>query len=224
VTTTAKLARAVTVSTSALLLVSAAGCGGSDDSSLHPDNPGGVVISGVHESGPYFGAEPQRPYRMPDVTLTATNDQPFNLIRDTAYPVTLVFFGYTNCPDVCPLVMSDLTSTYLHLPKTLRSETQVLFITTDPARDTLATLRGYLARYDSSFVGLTGSLKDIVSAADGMGVAISGKHKLPSGGYDVGHGAQVIGFRNETAPVIWTGDTIGNVNDMVSDISRLAGS
>ncbi len=178
-TTTALLRRAVTVSTSALLLVTVAGCGGSAGSSMHADNPGGVVISDVKQNTLYFGAEPQRPYRMPDVTLTATNGQPFNLIHDTAYPVTLVFFGYTNCPDVCPLVMSDLTSTYLHLPKTLRSETQVLFITTDPARDTLPTLRAYLGRYDSDFVGLTGSLKDIVSAADAMGVAISGKHKLP---------------------------------------------
>jgi protein SCO1/2 len=224
VTTAALLRRAVTVSTSALLLVTAASCGGSAGSSMHADNPGGVVISDVKQNTLYFGAEPQRPYRMPDVTMTATNGQPFNLIHDTAYPVTLVFFGYTNCPDVCPLVMSDLTSTYLHLPKTLRSETQVLFITTDPARDTLPTLRAYLDRYNSDFVGLTGSLKDIVSAADAMGVAISGKHKLPSGGYDVGHGAQVIGFHGNTAPVIWTGTTVGNVNEMVSDISQLARS
>jgi protein SCO1/2 len=183
-----------------------------------------VEISAVHQNTKYFGAEVARPYRMPDVTLTATNDQPFNLIRDTAYPVTLVFFGYTNCPDVCPLVMTDLTAAYLHLPTALRNETQILFITTDPARDNVSTLRRYLDRYNSSFVGLTGRLKDIVSAADAMGVPIEGRQKLPSGGYDVGHGAQVLGFHGNTAPVIWTGTSVGNVSDMVSDISELAGS
>jgi protein SCO1/2 len=209
---------------SAIVALATTGCSGSSPTSMKPDNPAGVVISGVHQDTRYYGAEPPRPYHMPDVTLTATSGQPFNLVRDTAYPVTLVFFGYTNCPDVCPLVMSDLTSTYLHLPTALRNQTQVLFITTDPARDTLPTLRRYLSRYDSDFVGLTGSLKDIVAAANALGVAIEGKHRLPGGGYDVGHGAQVIGFHGNTAPVIWTGTTIGNVNEMVSDISQLSGS
>jgi protein SCO1 len=215
---------AAAVSLSAVVALSAAGCGGSDSSSMKPDNPAGVVISGVHQDTEFFGAEPPRPYHMPDVTLTATNGAPFNLVHDTAYPVTLVFFGYTNCPDVCPLVMQDLTATYLHLPTSLRDETQVLFITTDPARDTTAALRRYLDRYDSDFVGLTGKLTDIVSAGDAMGVAIEGRRRLPNGGYDVGHGAQVVGFSGHTAPVIWTATTIGDVHDMVSDISRLAGS
>jgi protein SCO1/2 len=222
--TTALLRLVAAATVSVIVVASAAGCGGSQPASTRSDNPAGVVISGVHQNTRFFGAEPPRPYRMPGVTLTATNGAPFNLVRDTVYPVTLVFFGYTNCPDVCPLVMSDLTSTYLHLPAALRSQTQVLFITTDPARDDLATLRRYLDRYDSDFVGLTGKLKDIVAAGTAMGVAIEGKRRLPNGGYDVGHGAQVVGFAGHSAPVIWTGSTIGNVGDMVSDISRLAGS
>jgi protein SCO1 len=224
VTTTALRRRAVALAASGIAALAAAGCSGSEPASMQPDNPGGVEISGVHQDHEYFGAEVPRPYTMPDVTLTATSGSPFNLVRDTAYPVTLVFFGYTNCPDVCPLVMNDLTATYLHLPTALRSQTQILFITTDPARDDLPTLRRYLDRYDSDFVGLTGRLRDIVAAADAMGVAIEGKHKLPSGGYDVGHGAQVVGFSGNTAPVIWTATTIGNVGEMVSDISRLAAS
>jgi protein SCO1 len=221
--TGALLRSAAAVTVSAIVALSAAGCGGSP-SPMKPDNPGGVIISGVHQDTMFFGAEPPRPYRMPDVTLTATNGAPFNLVHDTVYKVTLVFFGYTNCPDVCPLVMMDLTSTYLHLPASLRDKTQVLFITTDPARDNTATLRHYLDRYDSDFVGLTGHLKDIVAAGNAMGVAIEGRRRLPSGGYDVGHGAQVVGFSGHTAPVIWTGSTIGDVHDMVSDISRLAGT
>ncbi len=186
-----------------------------------PDNPGGALISGV-EDGRFRGAEPATPYRMPDLTLTATNGRPFNLVTDTAYPVTLVFYGYTHCPDVCPLVMSDITSALTQLPSEVRDETQLIFITTDPARDTPDVLRGYLDRYDRDFVGLTGDVAAIVTAAHGMGVAIEGRNALPNGGYDVGHGAQVIGFKGNEAPVLWTEGT--PVSDMVEDIIALARS
>ena len=221
-TTTALLRRAVTVSTSALLLVSAAGCGGSGDSSMHADNPGGVVISGVHESGPFFGAEPQRPYRMPDVTLTATNDQPFNLIRDTAYPVTLVFFGYTNCPDVCPLVMSDLTSTYLHLPRSCAARRRSCSSRPTPR----ATRRRPCA--------VTSPLRQQLRRPhrQPQGHRLGGRR---DGGGDLGQAqAAERRLRRRTrragdrlpqrpAPVIWTGARRQR-HDMVSDISRLAGS
>ncbi len=156
---------------------------------------------------------------MPDVTLTSTNERDFNLITDTAYPVTLVFFGYTHCPDVCPLVMNDLAQTVLQLPESVRRQTQVVYITTDPRRDTPDVLRRYLDHYNSDFVGLTGPMATIVKAADDLGVAIEGRDRLPSGGYDVGHGAQIIGFHDNVAPVIWTEGT--PVSDIVHDIETL---
>ncbi len=197
-------------------------CGGDPQvSSGGSDNPGGVLTSGDGAST-YRGAEPAKPYRMPDVTLTSTNDQDFNLITDTAYPVTLVFFGYTHCPDVCPLVMNDLAQAVLQLPDSVRSETQVVYITTDPQRDTPDVLRQYLDHYNPDFVGLTGPMATVLKAAEPLGVAIQGRERLPSGGYDVGHGAQVIGFHGDDAPVIWTVGT--PVSDMVHDIVTLDGS
>jgi protein SCO1/2 len=201
--------------------VSLAGCTDATAPAAAPDNHGPVEISGVTGPSQFKGAPVPTPYTMPDITLTATDGQPFNLVSDTTTKVTLVFFGYTNCPDVCPLVMSDLTYTYLHLPTDVRDETQVLFITTDPARDSESVLRQYLDRYNSNFIGLTGSLGTIVTAADDMGVPIEGHQTLPGGGYDVGHGAQVIGFRQNSAPVLWTAGT--STQDMISDITKLAG-
>ncbi len=201
----------------------AASCGGAAEPDLpQPDNPGGVIVSEVEDNSRFLGAEPATPYHMPDVTLTATNHERFNLITDTGYPVTLVFYGYTHCPDVCPLVMSDLTAAYLQLPDEVRDQTQVVVITTDPRRDTPEAMRAYLDRYHEDFVGLTGDLPDIVRAADAMGVPIEGMKRLPSGGYDVGHGAQVIGFFADHAPVIWTQGT--PVSDLVADVTVLAGS
>jgi protein SCO1/2 len=206
--------------------VALAGCGsgtgtGGGDPMAEPDNPAGVVISGVDESR-YHGAEPATPYTMPDITLTATNDEPFNLRSDTGHEVTLVFYGYTNCPDVCQLVMSDVTAAMLQLSDEVRAQTQMVFITTDPARDTTSALREYLDRFDPDYVGLTGEIDDITAAAEAMGVPISGMKKLPSGGYEVGHGAQVVGFRGDKAPVIWTHGT--PVPDLAVGITELAES
>ncbi len=187
---------------------------------VRPDNPGGALISNEQQDTTFLGAEPVQPYPMPDISLTATNDESFNLIQDTPYPVTLLFFGYTHCPDVCLLVMSDLTAALLQLPEDVRDQTQLVYVTTDPARDTPEVLRTYLDRYSEDIVGLTGSLDDISAAAEAMGVAIEGKHRLPSGGYEVGHGAQVIGYLGDQAPVIWTQGT--PVVDLVADITELA--
>jgi protein SCO1/2 len=185
------------------------------------DPPSSVRLSAEADQV-FRGEQPVTPYEMPDITLEATDDRPFNLVHDTAYPTTLVFFGYTSCREVCPLVMSDLTAAYLRLADDVRDQTQVVFVTTDPARDTTRVLRDYLAKFDPSYVGLTGDLADIVAAGKAMGVAIEGRERLPSGGYDVGHGAQVVGFRDNEAPVIWTEGT--PVDDLVADITTLAGS
>ncbi len=210
-------------STPAVLVASLAvlaGCAGGTTEPVSDGNPAGVQISGVTEDSTYRGAEPAEPYRMPDITLRADNGDPFNLVRDTAYPVTLVFFGYTHCPDECPLILNGLASTYRQLPPAVRARTQVLFVTTDPARDTDKALRAFLARFDPSFLGLTGRMPAILAAARSMGVPVSGRERLPGGGYDVGHGVQVIGFRGNEAPVIWTAGT--PVADMVADVSTLA--
>ena len=204
-----------------LSVVLLASCGGKDEEPQGADNPAGVEFHTVDQSR-YHGAELPTPYTMPDVTLTATDDEPFNLITDTGHEVTLFFYGYTNCPDVCQLVMSDLTRAISQLSDDVRERTQLVFVTTDPARDTTSVLRDYLDRYDPDYVGLTGELRNITRAAKAMGVPITGMRTLPSGGYEVGHGAQVIGFRGDQAPVIWTEGT--PVEDLTAGITELAGS
>ena len=184
--------------------------------------PAGVIVSELGPDSIYRGAELTTPYRMPNLVLRSSAGGRFNLTTDTTRPVTLVFFGYTNCPDVCPLVMSDLTAAVVQLSAEVRDRTSLLFITTDPARDSPETLRRYLDRYSDRFIGLTGPRAKIVRAAEQMGVPVGTASRLPSGGYDVSHGAQVIGFRGDAAPVVWTQGT--PVEDLVADITTLARS
>jgi len=121
---------------------------------------------------------------------------------------------------VCPTVMADVASALTKLDDSVRKQVQVLFITTDPARDTGPAMRKYLDRFDPSFVGLTGTLPSIKAVAEKVGVAVEGMKKLPSGGYEVGHTAQVLGFgKNDQATVVWLSNAA--IGDMAHDFGKL---
>ncbi|MDP9444833.1 MAG: SCO family protein, partial [Actinomycetota bacterium] len=169
----------------------------------------------------FAGLGVPRPYPMPRVDLVDTSGRRFDLVSDTTHPVTLVFFGYTNCPDVCNVVLADVASALTRVDPRVRDDVQVLFISTDPARDNPGTIREYLDRFDPRFEGLTGPLPRIKAAARPLGVLIEGTRRLPSGGYEVGHGSQVLGFTaDDTARVVWTEGT--PVGDLVADITALS--
>ena len=186
----------------AVLAVLAAGCGGGQDT--------GQLTSGFTESNPdgMHGAVLADQYVMPDVTLTATDGSDFSLTKDTTAPLTLVFFGYTHCPDICQIVMSDIASAITRLPAEDQAEVDVLFVTSDPARDDPATLRKYLDRFNPDFEGVTGDLKTIVEVANDLGVPVEKGAKMPSGGYEVTHGTQIVGVNDrDRSPIVWTEGT-----------------
>lgn len=172
----------------ALLTLSACGGGG-----------GEVAFSGVTHD----------PYRVAATPLTSTDGTPYSLTKDTTKPLTLVFFGYTHCPDICPMVMSSLASAMTRLDAADRKKVDVVFVTTDPARDTPAVLRGYLDHYDPDFIGLTGDLDTIVGVAKPLAVYVSDGTRLPSGGYDLNtHSTQVSAIgSDDTSRVLWDMDT-----------------
>lgn len=185
-----------------------------------PGNPGGAIIDSSADPSGLRGAVLAQPYRMPNVTLTATDGSAFHLVSDTTSPVTLVFFGYTNCPDVCGLVMADIATAVSRLDPSVAADVQMLFITTDPARDTGPVLRSYLDHFNPDFQGLTGTMHDIRTVANALGVPVEGIQRLPDGGYEVGHGSQIVGIDSrDEAPVVWTEGT--PVSDLEHDITVL---
>jgi len=195
-----------------LVMVALSGC------SAPEQQQGPVVVSGEVDDG-WAGTRLEDPYQVPDVSLTDTSEQSYNLRTSPSTPVTLVFFGYTNCPDVCITVMSDLAMTLKRSDPGIRDKVTVLFITTDPARDDPEAIRDWLDRFDPSFVGLTGELARIKSIATDFGVPIEGMKKLPSGGYEVGHGTQVIAVTDHQGVMIWTPST--PIGDLKADLARL---
>ncbi|MDX6241703.1 MAG: hypothetical protein QOG10_6527 [Kribbellaceae bacterium] len=202
-----------------MVLLALAGC--SSGAKQSSDNPGGAIIrTPAGDPNGLRGAILDHPYALPAKSLTDTSGNEFNLVTSTKKPVTLIFFGYTNCPDVCPTVMADVASALTKLDKSVRDQVQMLFITTDPARDSGPVIRKYLDRFDPSFVGLTGQLASIKEIAGAVGVPVEGMKKLPSGGYEVGHGAQVLGFgKNDKATVIWLSNA--SIGDLAHDFGKL---
>ena len=166
-----------------------------------------VALAGCAKSSAdtFTGAVLHQKYHAPATMLTDTDGQPFSLASSTDKRLTLVFFGYTHCPDECPTTMATLASAMLQLDKADRDNVQVVFVTTDPARDTGPVIRHWLDRFDPSFVGVTGPLPKIKQVAETMGVAVEKGRRLPSGGYDVTHGTQVLALDGKNqVPVVWT--------------------
>ena len=174
----------------ALVAGSVSACASS--SSSNSASSGFVVNS--EPSSLFDGAELTQPFTKPDVTLTDSSDKQFNLVQGTKGKLTLVYFGYTHCPDVCPTTMATLAATLRSLTPAQAAQIDVVFISSDPTRDTPAVLHTWLGQYDPAFIGLTGSFTTIQKAAGTLGIDIEPPVKLADGSYSVTHGAEVIAF------------------------------
>ena len=110
--------------------------------------------------------------------------------RDFRSKPTAWFFGFTNCPDVCPTTLSDFSQALDRLGPDAES-LNIAFVTVDPERDTPEVLREYLASFDPRIVGLTGSRADIKAMAKGFFVH-QAKVPLKDGGYTMEHYSKVL--------------------------------
>lgn len=99
-----------------------------------------------------------------DFQLTDHNGQLFDL-KDERGKVILIFFGYTSCPDICPMELS-LLSRLLGLLKEDSKKVKVLFISVDPERDTPKILKQYVSYFNPQVVGLTGSIEQIAKVSE----------------------------------------------------------
>ena len=122
------------------------------------------------ESAEFTGTRLDPPFEVSSTPLVDTAGETYSLTADTDKDLTLVFFGYTHCPDICGQVMATLAGTLARLDEEQKERLDVVFVTTDPARDDQG-------------------------------------EKLPSGGYEVTHGTQVIAIdADDEAPAYWKVD------------------
>ena len=155
-----------------------AGCGGDADASAEGHDHGAAEAPATVEGGNEVGGlHLADPYQKPEFTLTDSTGAPFDFAERTAAGPTLLFFGYTNCPDVCPTTMADVMLAMRKVDPSVAEQTSVVFVTTDPARDTPQVLGEYLDQFDAglptSFIGLTGDQAQIDQAQLAAGVPLA---------------------------------------------------
>lgn len=195
----------------AALLPAAYACGGGDGARASERATG------------YRGVELERPVPEPDVVLTSDRGEPYRLAEETEGSVTLLFFGYTNCPDVCPAQMANLAAVYEDLRPSVRERIQVLFVTADPARDTLSRLRRWVDGFHESFVGLRGPPATVDSLQRALGLQ-PGVRRPGDGGaagrYAVAHSSAVLAFTpDDTAHLAYPFGT--RQRDWAHDLPKL---
>ena len=155
---------------------------------------GATLLAGCDKLG--IASKPAEPFRGADITgadyarsisLPDVNGQPRTL-GDFKGKVTVVFFGYTQCPDVCPTTMAELAQVKKALGPD-GDKLQAVFITIDPERDTPEILKSYMASFDPSFVALRGTLEQTQATAKEFKVYFAKVPGKTEGSYTMDHSA-----------------------------------
>jgi protein SCO1/2 len=162
------------------------------------------------------------PFQKPDFTFTDMFGDPFDFVAETEGRFTILFFGYTSCPDVCPIYLQTISRAIEAIGTGPGSDPLVLFVGVDVARDTPEQLQTYLGRINPTFVGLTGSAELVDEAHQAMSMGpIVIEEPDEDGNYLVGHGSKVFPFLDQdVAPRIYPYDV--RQNEWVRDLPRLA--
>jgi protein SCO1/2 len=170
----------------------------------------------------YRGGLVSPPLAKPEFILTDTSGARFDLRKQTEGYITLLFFGYANCPDMCPMQMYMVSRALKATPPELAKQFRVVFVTTDPDRDTPQALRIWLDHFDKSFIGLSGTQQEIDAAQIAANLSPAKKTpERPNGGYAVGHAAFIFAYtRDNLAHLVYP---VGlKVQDWTHDLPYLA--
>lgn len=151
------------------------------------------------DEGPveYFGAVINDPVPMPDAILTDDDGKPFDLRKETEGYVTLLYVGYTHCPDICPTHLYEMSEAIKRLPEKTAEQVKVVFVTADPERDTPAVMKAYVDTFDPNFIGLTGTRAETDAFQETLGIPVASRTDLGGGNYAVNHAAYVIAFTKD---------------------------
>lgn len=161
------------------------------------------------------GADIGKGWQLPDV------DGNMRSAGDFKGKVTVVFFGFIQCPDVCPTALAELAQVRQKLGED-GDRLQVLFVTVDPERDTPEIIRQYLAQFDPSFIGLRGNAEQLADAAKKFKVFYAKVDTEPAPNYTMDHSAGMYVFDESGAVRLYArgGHT---PDELTADIRQLMG-
>jgi protein SCO1/2 len=183
-------------------------CGRGGEATLSADQEGASLLGGV-----------LRPANVePDLTLTDTAGRAYNVKARNAGKVTLLYFGYTHCPDVCPTTMADIAQALRESPAAVRRQVTVIFVTVDPHRDSGRVVRHWLDNFSPDFIGLRGSLPEVIAAQRAAHLPVS---KVSKNGKTVEHSAEVVAYTPDAKAHVIYFDGPSTIGDLRHDLPIL---
>lgn len=191
----------------------------------------------------YHGPEPVGGITRPSFVLTDTTGRRYDFAARTGGRPTFLYFGYVNCPDECPTAMADLQAAIRRQPASIRDEVRVVFVSTDPKRDTGPLIRRFLDQWSTSFIGLTGTPAEVAAAVKTAGAVseLAGPQPTRKGqpnahpersgvpahkhfgplGYAVTHSDVIFAYdTSDRLPVVYPGGS--TPSDIAADLPVLA--
>ena len=153
------------------------------------------------------------------LSLIDHNGSSFNSSSFKRQP-SLIFFGFTNCPEVCPTTLSQLSQITSDLKDKIKP-TNIIFITLDPERDTQKHLKEYIKYFDKNIIGLTGSIKDLKKLAKNFGVFYE-KILTSKNNYTLNHTATVFMIDKDgkyRGTISW-GENENSINQKIIKLSN----
>lgn len=168
-----------------LVIAAIAGVAAFSSACDRPPTPDPGAFTGVGLSGDV---------RMPAMSLPSMDGGAFDLVAETEGKVALLFIGYTNCPDICPVHLANLAAVMNDLPLEITRDLVLIFVTADPVRDTPERLQTWLAAMHRRFVGLHPSREQVNALEGALQVYRSVVTPDDPNGYSVVHTGQIIAF------------------------------
>jgi len=147
--------------------------------------------------GEMRGMELDPPLAKPSFVFPAADGRMYDFRKETDGDLALIFFGYTHCPDICPVHMNNIMAVLKKMSESDVRRVHVLFVTTDPARDTEQRLRDWLGMMDLRIIGLRPTAEEAIRLQSQLGIQpalVLEPRAGHEGNYDVSHAAQVIAF------------------------------
>ena len=141
----------------------------------------------------FSGLEVDPPQRMPEAVLINTEGQRFAMRADTEGSVRLVYFGFTSCPDICPVHLAQLSDVLARpgMPPNIK----ILFVTVDPETDTPEVIRDFLDQFSAEFIGLTGTKEKLIEVQRQFSALVASPVVDENGkAQDIGHDGRVFAF------------------------------
>lgn len=181
----------------------------------------GVTMIGVGalwftRPSPFYGAVIEQPVTAPDFTLTDQQGQPFRLSQQTGRAM-LLFFGYTSCPDECPATLVRFQQIRAELGRDA-DHVQFLLISVDPETDSPAKMSAFIAKFDPTFIGLTGARAELAPVWQKYGVTVN---KLAGVEIQVEHSTRLYAI-DTRGNLRLTYDADSAPEEIASDLRQLA--